>query len=67
MPAMFPDRTDKDGKFEVSKTLIFAKTDLASKCVVLGWRPSGKEPWTKEATKQTQIFVCQMYGAIIIR
>jgi type I restriction enzyme R subunit len=27
MPAMFPDRLDKDGKFEVPKTLIFAKTD----------------------------------------
>jgi len=27
MPAMFPDRIDKDGKFEVPKTLIFAKTD----------------------------------------
>ena len=27
MPAMFPDRLDKDGKFEVPKILIFAKTD----------------------------------------
>ncbi|OWY20124.1 restriction endonuclease subunit R [Sphingobacteriales bacterium UPWRP_1] len=27
LPAMFPDRYDKDGNFEVPKTLIFAKTD----------------------------------------
>lgn len=27
LPLMFPDRFDKDGSFEVPKTLIFAKTD----------------------------------------
>lgn len=27
LPVMFPDRFDKDGNFEVPKTLIFAKTD----------------------------------------
>ena len=27
LPAMFPDRYDKDGNFEVPKTLIFAKSD----------------------------------------
>lgn len=27
LPEMFPDRYDKDGNFEVPKTLIFAKTD----------------------------------------
>lgn len=27
LPVMFPDRYDKDGNFEVPKTLIFAKTD----------------------------------------
>ena len=27
LPEMFPDRFDKDGTFEVPKTLIFAKTD----------------------------------------
>lgn len=27
LPAMFPDRIDADGKFEVPKTLIFAKSD----------------------------------------
>ena len=27
LPAMFPDRIDTDGNFEVPKTLIFAKTD----------------------------------------
>lgn len=27
LPQMFPDRFDKDGNFEVPKTLIFAKTD----------------------------------------
>lgn len=27
LPQMFPDRYDKDGNFEVPKTLIFAKTD----------------------------------------
>lgn len=27
LPLMFPDRFDKDGNFEVPKTLIFAKTD----------------------------------------
>lgn len=27
LPVMFPDRYDKDGKFEVPKTLIFAKND----------------------------------------
>jgi type I restriction enzyme, R subunit len=27
LPAMFPDRLDKDGKFEVPKMLIFAKSD----------------------------------------
>ncbi len=27
LPVMFPDRIDKDGRFEVPKTLIFAKSD----------------------------------------
>lgn len=27
LPEMFPDRFDKEGVFEVPKTLIFAKTD----------------------------------------
>ena len=27
LPAMFPDRVDENGEFEVPKTLIFAKTD----------------------------------------
>ncbi len=27
LPAMFPDRLDEEGKFEVPKMLIFAKSD----------------------------------------
>lgn len=34
MPAMFPDRLDKDGKFEVPKTLIFAKTDSHAEDII---------------------------------
>ncbi|MES2776804.1 MAG: DEAD/DEAH box helicase family protein [Bacteroidota bacterium] len=34
MPAMFPDRIDKDGKFEVPKTLIFAKTDSHAEDII---------------------------------
>lgn len=34
MPAMFPDRVDKDGKFEVPKTLIFAKTDSHAEDII---------------------------------
>lgn len=33
-PAMFPDRVDKDGKFEVPKTLIFAKTDSHAEDII---------------------------------
>jgi type I restriction enzyme R subunit len=34
MPAMFPDRYDKDNKFEVPKTLIFAKTDSHAEDII---------------------------------
>ena len=34
LPAMFPDRLDKDGKFEVPKTLIFAKTDSHAEDII---------------------------------
>ncbi len=34
MPGIFPDRIDKDGKFEVPKTLIFAKTDSHAEDII---------------------------------
>jgi type I restriction enzyme, R subunit len=34
LPAMFPDRMDEDGKFEVPKTLIFAKTDSHAEDII---------------------------------
>lgn len=34
LPAMFPDRMDKDGHFEVPKTLIFAKTDSHAEDII---------------------------------
>ncbi len=34
LPAIFPDRLDKDGKFEVPKTLIFAKTDSHAEDII---------------------------------
>ena len=34
MPAMFKDRIDKDGRFEVPKTLIFAKTDSHAEDII---------------------------------
>ncbi|MES2430945.1 MAG: DEAD/DEAH box helicase family protein [Bacteroidota bacterium] len=34
MPAMFKDRVDNDGKFEVPKTLIFAKTDSHAEDII---------------------------------
>ncbi|MDX1937388.1 MAG: type I restriction-modification enzyme R subunit C-terminal domain-containing protein [Flavihumibacter sp.] len=34
LPAMFKDRIDKDGKFEVPKTLIFAKTDSHAEDII---------------------------------
>jgi type I restriction enzyme R subunit len=34
LPAMFPDRLDKDGGFEVPKTLIFAKTDSHAEDII---------------------------------
>ena len=34
MPAMFPDRLDEHGKFEVPKTLIFAKTDSHAEDII---------------------------------
>lgn len=34
LPAMFKDRMDKDGKFEVPKTLIFAKTDSHAEDII---------------------------------
>jgi type I restriction enzyme, R subunit len=34
LPAMFPDRIDADGKFEVPKTLIFAKTDSHAEDII---------------------------------
>lgn len=34
LPLMFPDRIDQDGKFEVPKTLIFAKTDSHAEDII---------------------------------
>jgi type I restriction enzyme R subunit len=34
LPAMFPDRVDTEGKFEVPKTLIFAKTDSHAEDII---------------------------------
>ena len=34
VPSMFPDRFDKDGKFEIPKTLIFAKTDSHAEDII---------------------------------
>ena len=34
IPAMFPDRVDADGRFEVPKTLIFAKTDSHAEDII---------------------------------
>lgn len=34
LPAMFPDRYDKDGNFEVPKILIFAKTDSHAEDII---------------------------------
>ena len=34
LPAMFPDREDNDGLFEVPKTLIFAKTDSHAEDII---------------------------------
>jgi type I restriction enzyme, R subunit len=34
IPQMFPDRFDKDGKFEIPKTLIFAKTDSHAEDII---------------------------------
>lgn len=34
LPGMFPDRIDKDGRFEVPKTLIFAKTDSHAEDII---------------------------------
>lgn len=34
LPVIFPDRVDKDGKFEVPKTLIFAKTDSHAEDII---------------------------------
>lgn len=34
MPAMFPDRKDGNGSFEIPKTLIFAKTDSHAKDII---------------------------------
>ncbi|HQO32631.1 MAG TPA: DEAD/DEAH box helicase family protein, partial [Chitinophagales bacterium] len=34
LPAMFPDRTDRNGAFEVPKTLIFAKTDSHAEDII---------------------------------
>ena len=34
IPSMFPDRIDPDGKFEVPKTLIFAKTDSHAEDII---------------------------------
>lgn len=33
-PAMFPDRVDKNGNFEIPKTLIFAKTDSHAEDII---------------------------------
>lgn len=34
LPSMFPDRVEKDGSFEVPKTLIFAKTDSHAEDII---------------------------------
>lgn len=34
LPAMFPDRVDEEGRFEVPKTLIFAKTDSHAEDII---------------------------------
>ncbi len=34
LPSMFPDRVDKDGKFEVPKMLIFAKSDSHAEDII---------------------------------
>ena len=34
IPSMFPDRIDKDGRFEIPKTLIFAKTDSHAEDII---------------------------------
>ena len=34
LPSIFPDRIDTDGKFEVPKTLIFAKTDSHAEDII---------------------------------
>lgn len=34
IPSMFPDRIDKEGKFEIPKTLIFAKTDSHAEDII---------------------------------
>ena len=34
LPAMFPDRLDKEGKFEAPKTLIFAKSDSHAEDII---------------------------------
>ncbi len=34
IPSMFPDRVDKDGRFEIPKTLIFAKTDSHAEDII---------------------------------
>ena len=34
IPAIFPDRFDKDGKFEIPKTLIFAKSDSHAEDII---------------------------------
>ncbi len=34
LPAMFPDRVDGEGKFEVPKTLLFAKTDSHAEDII---------------------------------
>ncbi|MFZ1320846.1 MAG: DEAD/DEAH box helicase family protein, partial [Ignavibacteria bacterium] len=34
LPSIFPDRIDKDGNFEVPKTLIFAKTDSHAEDII---------------------------------
>ena len=34
LPAMFPDRINKDGAFEIPKTLIFAKTDSHAEDII---------------------------------
>ena len=40
LPEIFPDRTDKDGSYEVPKTLIFAKTDSHADDIINIVRPN---------------------------